>query len=111
MKIRAKVKRYETQEIEVEFPVYVRECEVFNEGGGFEKWTRYEADGRYVEIIRRDTPWIKDSWEFRRSTIRNPAENESALGYHLLECSNGSTQAEFDAAMRLLRQTVMEDPK
>jgi ABC-type transport system substrate-binding protein len=95
VKIRARVASYATKEIEVDFPCYVKVWDVFDSGGGYEKYIRYEADGTFIKITEHDRSWIAESWEFQRDTIRGTEKLRDALGYHLIEHDNRSTAEEF----------------
>lgn len=79
MKIRAKVTTYKTQEIEVDFPLFIKYGDVFDSGGGYDTFVRYDKDGSEWKITEN----YDGHWEYE-FTANSKAQMEMDLGYHLI---------------------------
>lgn len=107
MKIEAKVKSYETKEIDVEFPCYVKRGDTFDGGGWYDKYTRYAPDGTAVFVTEYDDHWEFEPWN-NRVLMDAHAVN---LGYHLIENDHRSTPEEFYAALDRMIAALQAVPR
>lgn len=105
MKIKAKVSSYKTCEINVEFPLFLKYGDVFDSGGFYDSYVRYDDDGRKSIITQQD-----DHWEFETKTI-SKGEMEMELGYHLLEQGDRSCEPkQFYDKLEEFMQELKEVP-
>jgi hypothetical protein len=50
MKIKVRIQRTEEVDVDVEFPLYLKGGDVFDSGGFYDAWYRFDADGRMITV-------------------------------------------------------------
>lgn len=88
------VTREEKVTIEVEFPIYTQNEDIDDYGGSTYKFTRLEANGRYVSISHRERPRLgQQEYEIEiRDNVMIRSAHNSELGKGDYAC----TKEEFD---------------
>ena len=88
------VTREEKVTIEVEFPIYTQNEDIDDYGGSTYRFTRLEANGRYVSVVHRERPRLNE--EEYEITVEKGVKVRSGHDAELGKGSYACTKEEFD---------------